>query len=109
MPLRSPRRPSSDLGALVVAIAIGGILGAGVLWFFSGTAARNTAPLLDPAAAPRETAPRTPNDADEQEAINLFKASKDAVVNVDTVFLVRRLDTRIEQTAGTGSGFIWDD
>jgi S1-C subfamily serine protease len=113
-PTAAPRRPrrskSADLGSLVVAVLIGGLLGAAVLWFLSTMAARNTAPPHDPEAQPREVAPRSPFDPDEQEAISLFKDAKDCVVNVDTVLLVRRLDMRIEQQqAGTGSGFVWDD
>jgi S1-C subfamily serine protease len=105
-----PRRTNSDLGALAVAILIGGIIGAGVLWFFAPTAGLNKAPRHDPDAQPREVVPRSPFDAEEQEAINLFKSTKDAVVNVDTVRFVRRLDMRVEPlAAGTGSGFIWDE
>src|SRR5262245_7808475 len=94
---RPPRRSrSSDFGSLAVALLLGGLLGAGLLWFLSWTA-RNQAPRLDPDAEPREVAPRTGLDPDEQEAISLFKNSKDSVVNVDTVLLVRRLDMRVEQ------------
>jgi len=98
------------LASLLVAALVGAGLGAAILWFLTPMLGRNTAPALDPNAQPREVAPRTPFDNDEQEAISLFKTARDSVVNVDTVRLVRRLDMRVEpQTAGTGSGFVWDD
>jgi S1-C subfamily serine protease len=51
----------------------------------------------------------TPPDAEEREAIELFKSNKDSVVNVDTVAFRRGVDFRIQAVqAETGSGFIWD-
>jgi S1-C subfamily serine protease len=108
-PRRAHRSSAPLIVSLLVAALIGAGLGAAVLWFFAPMFGRNVVPN-DPNAQPREVAPRTPFDNDEQEAINLFKNARDSVVNVDTVRLVRRLDMRVEpQTAGTGSGFIWDD
>ena len=109
-PRPARRRTGPFLGSLLAAVLIGAGLGAAVLWFLTPLLGRHQAgPALDPNAQPREVAPRTPYDSDEQEAINLFKNSKDCVVNVDTVLLVRRLNQRVERQAGTGSGFIWDD
>jgi S1-C subfamily serine protease len=60
--------------------------------------------------SPREVVPRSAHDPEEREAIDLFKAAKDSVVNVDTVMVRRGFDRRMEAIqAGTGSGFIWDD
>jgi S1-C subfamily serine protease len=65
---------------------------------------------IDPAAKPREAEPNAPFDADEQEAITVFKGARESVVNVDQVLLRRRPDMKVEaQQAGTGSGFVWDD
>jgi S1-C subfamily serine protease len=68
-------------------------------------------PLTDPDAKPREVTPKEPLDSDESEAVELFKKLKPSVVNVDIVLLRRAgLDEgATEQTAGAGSGFIWDD
>jgi S1-C subfamily serine protease len=109
-PRRAKRPTAPLLASLLVAALIGAGLGAAVLWFLAPMLGRQNAAPLDPSAQPREVAPKSPYDNDEQEAINLFKNSRDSVVNVDTVRLVRRLDMRVEpQTAGTGSGFVWDD
>lgn len=98
------------LGSLLVAVILGIAIGVGILWFLSPMVGRQFAPLNDVQAEPREVAPKTPLDRDEQEAVNLFKNVKSSVVNVDTVVFVRRLDMRVEQqAAGTGSGFFWDD
>ena len=65
----------------------------------------------DPNAKPREVTPKGPLDSDEREAIDLFKKLKPSVVNVDIVLRQRAGwdDRAAEQTAGAGSGFIWDD
>lgn len=98
------------LGSLLVAVILGIAIGVGILWFLSPMVGRQFAPLNDVQAEPREVAPKTPLDRDEQEAVSLFKNVKSSVVNVDTVVFVRRLDMRVEQqAAGTGSGFFWDD
>jgi S1-C subfamily serine protease len=105
------RRPTqnSSLGALLLAVLIGAALGVGSLYLFRPQAGRG--PVLDPTATERPASPRSAPDADEEEAIRLFKAAKDSVVNVDTLVLLRRrLDMRVEaQQTGTGSGFFWDD
>ncbi len=70
------------------------------------------APVLNPDAQPREPLPRPGIDAEEQEAIELFKKVSPSVVNVDTVGKVKRApwdDRTFEFQTGTGSGFIWDD
>jgi S1-C subfamily serine protease len=57
--------------------------------------------IAEPASAP---------DAEETEAVRVFKTCKDSVVNVDTIVRVRRFDMSVqEQQTGTGSGFVWDD
>ena len=97
---------------VVMAVTVGFLLGAVALGLLApqlGRTKRTAA--LDPTAAPRAIDPKSPLDADEQEAVSVFKAARESVVNVDTVMLVRnRLDMRVqEQQTGTGSGFAWDD
>ncbi len=108
----APRsRPSGAL-QLTLAVLIGvavGVIGLRFLYPQTGQG-----PAHDPEAAVRAASPKSPPDSDEAEAIRVFKSSRDAVVNVDTVATVRRrLDfTRVrEETVqtGTGSGFVWDD
>lgn len=108
----APRsRPSGAL-QLILAVLIGvavGVIGLRFLYPQTGQG-----PAHDPEAAVRAASPKSPPDSDEAEAIRVFKSSRDAVVNVDTVATVRRrLDfTRVrEETVqtGTGSGFVWDD
>lgn len=108
----APRsRPSGAL-QLTLAVLIGvavGVIGLRFLYPQTGQG-----PAHDPEAAVRAASPKSPPDNDEAEAIRVFKSSRDAVVNVDTVATVRRrLDfTRVrEETVqtGTGSGFVWDD
>lgn len=111
LPPRSARvRPLVWL--VVLAVAAGFLLGAVVLWLLGPQLGRDPKLVgLDPAAAARAPDPRSPLDADEQEAVAVFKTARESVVNVDTVTLVRnRLDMRVqEQQTGTGSGFAWDD
>ncbi len=58
----------------------------------------------------REITPRTAPDAEEREAIDLFKTANSSLVNVDTVQLRRGLDQQIQAAqTETGSGFLWDD
>ncbi len=65
----------------------------------------------NPLATLREISPALPLNADEVEAVDLFKKLKPTVVNVDIVQQQRvSWDNRVlEQQTGTGSGFIWDD
>ena len=99
MPARSP----SPL-PLLAALALGGAL------VYTYTHWPRPAPANDPAAAERAAEPHTAPDADEAEAVRVFKQTRDSVVNVDTVVRVRGLDLRLaEQRTGTGSGFVWDD
>lgn len=86
---------------------VGVAAGAGLLYLWSH---RTPPPANDPAATVREAAPKSPPDADEREGIELFKAVKGSVVNVDTVARRRGFDQQVEELkAGTGSGFFWDD
>src|SRR6478672_9675012 len=101
--MRSDGRSSSGLAWLLVAVLAVGLLIAGVgLWYLLPKSSPN-----DPNALPRETSPKGPLDADEREAVDLFKNAKESVVNVDTVVLRRNLDRSVEAVqAGTGSGFV---
>ena len=96
---------------LLFSILVGLLLGVVVLRvLFPGVGAPPQGPIHDPRVVERETTPAGAPDADEAEAIAVFKSVKPSVVNVDTIALVRRFDMRVqEQQAGTGSGFIWDD
>ncbi|MBA2224855.1 MAG: trypsin-like peptidase domain-containing protein [Thermogemmata sp.] len=102
--------PSAWLTFLLVLLFLAG------LFFWVGMRlyrwAVPTPPLLNPQAQPRQVTPREGLDAEEQEAVELFKKVSPSVVNVDTVAKVKRApwDDRIfEFKAGTGSGFMWDD
>ena len=108
---RRPGRPGTPFGTLLLAIVVGVTLGILLLeWVGPWLAGRFRGPANDPAAKEREAVPRTGLDPDETEAIDLFKNTRDSVVNVDTLVLVRnRLDLQVQQQqAGTGSGFVWD-
>jgi len=107
-----PNRGRSPVLPVVLAVAVGFLIGAVALWLLAPQLGRvRTAASLDPNAAPRAPDPKSPLDAEEQESVNVFKAARESVVNVDTVMQVRnRLDMRVqEQQTGTGSGFAWDD
>ena len=108
-----PRRPDSQVPRLVVlllAVLIGAAAGGLLLRYAAPQfGARPRGPALDPNAEERPTLPKSPLNADEQEAVNVFKGARDSVVNVDTVVRVRRLDMQVlERQTGTGSGFVWD-
>jgi S1-C subfamily serine protease len=104
-----PRRP--PVWPVVVAVIASFLLGAALLWWLAPQLVRSRHAGLDPNATERAPDPRSPFDADEQRAINVFKSTRDCVVNVDTVVRVRnRFDMRVQQQqAATGSGFFWDD
>lgn len=109
-----PRPPVGGTGAAQSALLVllGMLLAAGAIWAVNAYRARQADPPIDPTAKPRETTPAGPLDAEEAEAVGLFKRVKGSVVNVDLVQQVRRAawdDRPTEQQAGTGSGFIWDD
>jgi S1-C subfamily serine protease len=112
VPYAPPARQQSGPLQLTLAVLAGVALGViGLRYLYPQT---GQGPANDPAAAERAAAPRSPLDAEEAEAVRVFKDSRDGVVNVDTLATVRRrLDfTRVrEQTiqTGTGSGFVWDD
>jgi S1-C subfamily serine protease len=97
--------PWALVGVLAVALLAAGV-GLFVAWPKGGSAK-----TTDPDALPRNVTPKGAPDAEETEAVNLFKNAKDSVVNVDTVVLRRNLQTRSTDViqAGTGSGFVWDD
>ncbi len=112
-PVPARRRPQpSGLLQLTLAVLVGvavGVVGLRYLYPLTGQGA-----ALDPAAVERPAAPKSPPDAEEAEAIRVFRENKAAVVNVDTVATVRRrLDFSRSKTetvqTGTGSGFVWDD
>ena len=104
---RPPPGGSSGVAWVLVLVLTVALVAAGVgLWF----AWPKTSPLNDPNAAPREVTPKGPPDADEREAIDLFKQVRASVVNVDTVVFRQNLDRSVSAVqAGTGSGFVWDD
>jgi S1-C subfamily serine protease len=105
-------RPGRQPASLLVPLFV---LGLALLLFAGGVTAILTlwpkpTPPNDPTAQPREAVPKSNPDADEREAIDLFKAVKDSVVNVDTVVVRRTFEMKYEALqAGTGSGFVWDD
>jgi len=100
-----PRR--TPAATLALAIVAGVALGVAVFYYFNTIFNR---PVNDPTAKPREAELRAGFDAEEAEAIQLFKGARECVVNVDTVQLVRQIDMTLQPTqTGTGSGFVWDD
>ncbi len=103
---RTPTSPGTYLVALLIGFTVGGLL----LWAIGGFLSRGVdRPLTDPTAVERPPAPKTPLDAEETEAVNLFKGAKPSVVNVDTLVRRQNWDLRVlEQQTGTGSGFVWD-
>ncbi len=106
----APRTRRSGALQLILAVLVGVALGViGLRYLVPQT---GQGPALEPSAAERPAAPRSSPDAEEAEAIRVFKDSRDGVVNVDTLATVRRsrLDARVETVqTGTGSGFVWDD
>ncbi|HJZ57718.1 MAG TPA: trypsin-like peptidase domain-containing protein [Gemmataceae bacterium] len=124
-PPRPPRRmaqprpeapPGSFRPLLYLLLLVFGV-GLGVAGFWVGgklldQIRRRNEPLNNPEAQLRTTTPKAPLDADETEAVDLFKSVRDSVVNVDLVVVKRSGfdDSRLlEQQTGTGSGFIWDE
>jgi S1-C subfamily serine protease len=103
-----PTAGSSPVAWALVAVLTFGLLAAGVGLFFAWP---KGSPTNDPDARPREVTARGPLDAEEREAVDLFKNCRDSVVNVDTVVVRQNLRTRAAEVvqAGTGSGFVWDD
>jgi S1-C subfamily serine protease len=94
-------------------LLLGIVLGAVAFWaggqFLSHL--RKDESLHNPDAKERVALPGGPLDADEQEAVNLFKNVKPSVVNVDLVQQTRvGWDERpAERQTSAASGFIWDD
>lgn len=102
------RRPPTPLGTWVLAVLFGAALALTTFRLAGGRFDR-PAPPNDPNATPREVSPKSGPDAEEAEAIGVFRGAKDGVVNVDTIALVRRQNLGVqEQQTGTGSGFVWD-
>ncbi|HET6574154.1 MAG TPA: trypsin-like peptidase domain-containing protein [Fimbriiglobus sp.] len=109
-PASRPRLAKQSGWPVAVAVVVCLVLGALLLWWLVPKIGGNHQPGLDPNATQREPAPRSPLDAEEQQAVAVFESARDSVVNVDTMVRVRRLDMRVqEQQTGTGSGFFWDD
>jgi S1-C subfamily serine protease len=105
----SDRSNNAGVGAAMFAGFVGVLLGAGLIYLWNRSPVPH-APTNDPAAMAREATPKSAADSDEREAIDLFKAVKGSVVNVDTVARRRGAGQEIEELkAGTGSGFFWDD
>jgi S1-C subfamily serine protease len=108
--VRPRRTPAGVLVLLVVAVGVAVAIAVGVLWLITPNWFRPAAPALDPTVEERPAEPRTGRDPEEREAIDLFKNSKESVVNVDVVVRVRSFDAGVQvQQTGTGSGFVWDD
>lgn len=106
-----PRRTAGGSGLMAVLLAA--MAGAGLFWAGNRLLReRGSIPGLDPTVTERVSTPRSEFDGEERQAISVFQAARDSVVNVDTMALVRnRQDlTKVqEQQTGTGSGFFWDD
>jgi S1-C subfamily serine protease len=92
-------------------LGLGALIAAAVILITGYYRKQDAPPLTDPDAKPREVTPAGPLDSDEREAVDLFKKLKPSVVNVDIVLRQRAGwdEGATEQTAGAGSGFIWDD
>lgn len=112
---RPTRRPAPEPGGPdflrpLLLVALGAAVAA--LAFWAVDYFRKAPPPTDPAARPRVATPTGPLDAEESEAVELFKKLKPGVVNVDVVQR-RRVgwgDDRVaERQTGAGSGFVWDD
>lgn len=109
-PAARPRQAKPSGWPVAVAVAVSFLLGALLVWWLAPQIGRNRQPALDPNATERTPDPKSPLDADEQQAVAVFESARESVVSVDTMVRVRRLDMRVqEQQAGTGSGFFWDD
>jgi len=91
----------------LLGLLLGLLLGVALVY---GTRSLTAPRLNNPDAVERVPEPRTGSDPEEDEAVRVFKQTRESVVNVDTVVRVRQLDMRLaEQQTGTGSGFLWDD
>ena len=58
-------------------------------------------------AKPRPVAPRSPLLSSEQNVVRLFKSAKQSVVFITSI--VWGANPVMKDTAGTGTGFVWDD
>lgn len=107
---RRPMRVNSGFLPLLLAVLIGCGLSALAFHYLSRPRAPEFGDPQNAEAQPRVAEPTAPFDADEREAITVFRGARESVVNVDQVLLRRRPDMKVEaQQAGTGSGFVWDD
>lgn len=107
---RPKRARANPLWSILLVLA-GVALGAAAFWASDHFRFHSPPPLTDPAAQLRQPSPKSPLDAEEHEAIDVFKKARPSVVNVDIVRRGRTGwdDRLIEQQTATGSGFIWDD
>ena len=102
-----PVRRSPATGTLLVAMLFGAALG--LTGYRLGGGRFDVLTPNNPDAVPREVTAKSGPDAEESEAITLFRDLKDSVVNVDTIALVRGQNRSLYQRqTGTGSGFVWD-
>lgn len=108
-----PSRKGLSPVVSIILVLFGVLFGAAAFWvggqFLSNIGKEHS--LTDPDAKLREAAQKEPLDANEREAVDLFKKVKPSVVNVDIV-QVSRLgwdERAFEQQTSAGSGFIWDD
>lgn len=115
-PLPDTRRPRPESGGAGVRpllfVALGMLLAAVAILAYDHFRRPNAPPLTNPDARPREVTPAEPPDAEEREAVEVFKKLRPSVVNVDIVQRQRvgwGEDRVAERTTGAGSGFVWDD
>jgi S1-C subfamily serine protease len=91
----------------ILAIAALGVLG---YFCFHYLLLGNRPPANDPNVQLRQPAPATEPVGEEKKRIEVIKAAKHSVVNVDTLALQRNFADLgvVERQHGTGSGFVWD-
>jgi S1-C subfamily serine protease len=114
---RSIRHPAPTRGlspAVSLFLLLLGVLFGGTAFWASGqflSRTKKETVLTNPEAKLREASPREPLDADERQAVEVFKKVKPSVVNVDLVQVKRVAwdDSASERQTSAGSGFIWDD
>src|SRR3954447_22706516 len=97
------RRHSPNPVSWLIALVLGGVIGAGLFRYVLN---RGT-----PETQPRAVAPAAALVGDEQATVDLFKRISPSVVYITTLQQRANAWTRrvTEVPSGTGSGFIWDD